>query len=395
MHVAFLTNVFPSPIAPTKGTFNLELARALARQHDISAIVPISWIDELKARLGGRRLPASRRCEANGICTHFPRFWYPPRLARSRYDRCLEWSIHKTLAQVAARRPNAVLGYWAHPDGAVAVRWARRLRVPGWIMVGGSDVLLLARERSRGDAIRQALQEADGVIAVSRDIAERLIRGGLPAQRVEIVPRGVDRTTFCLADQREARRLLGHDDELPWFVWAGRMVDVKNLDGLIAAADAARKRAADFRLVLLGDGPLRPALTRMISARGLNKHVWLVGSVPHHALAAWYQAADWTVLCSHSEGIPNALLESHACGTPFIATQVGGISEIVVDGSDVLVPAGDAHALADALCQAVRHRKQPSPRLTETVRSVDEAAQEVAALLSGKRMPAAMPAAVA
>src|SRR5213078_1687743 len=115
------------------------------------------------------------------------------------------------------------------------------------------------------------------------------------------------------------RRMLGVRPNVPLFVWVGRMVAVKGLDLLLDAADRLRSRGIEFQLVLAGDGPERQRLEDRAIALGLGQSLRFVGSVPHADLPNWYRAADWTVLTSVSEGVPNVLLESHACGTPFVA----------------------------------------------------------------------------
>ena len=77
----------------------------------------------------------------------------------------------------------------------------------------------------------------------------------------------------------------------------------------------------------------------------------LLGSKKQAELADWYRAADLTVLSSHSEGIPNVLLESLCCGTPFVATRVGGVAEIADERLHTLVPAGNPAALASGIVQ--------------------------------------------
>jgi glycosyltransferase involved in cell wall biosynthesis len=99
----------------------------------------------------------------------------------------------------------------------------------------------------------------------------------------------------------------------------------------------------------VGDGPLRGALEAAAADRGLADAVSFVGAQPHERLPDWYRAADLTVLPSRSEGLPNVLRESLACGTPFVASRVGGIPEIAEEGSSLLVAPGDPEALAGAI----------------------------------------------
>jgi glycosyltransferase involved in cell wall biosynthesis len=108
--------------------------------------------------------------------------------------------------------------------------------------------------------------------------------------------------------------------------------------------------------------------------------VTFVGYVPHSDLADWYTAADLTVLPSHSEGVPNVLLESIASGTPFVATRVGGIAEIADPVLDRLVAPGDPAALADAIVDALS-MPQPAERRALSTRTVADAATQMLEVL--------------
>src|SRR5207249_7793994 len=108
-----------------------------------------------------------------------------------------------------------------------------------------------------------------------------------------------------------------------------------------------------FRLCLVGEGPLRRSLESESSNRDLSDVVSFVGPRPQAQLPDWYRAADVTVLPSRSEGIPNVLRESLACGTPFVATRVGGIPEIANGHAAQLVPPGNSSALAEAIDEMI------------------------------------------
>lgn len=386
MRLVLLTNVFPNALSPTKGTFNLEMVKSLNSGHEVTVVSPIAWTDELQAWSRHQaRIPTGREARIGNIRTLYPRFWYPPRIARDRYDRFLHWSIERTLNKVAKEiNPDVVLGYWAHPDGAVAVRWARMLSVPGWIMVGGSDVLLLTRNKQRCRAIQQSLNEATGVIAVSNDIAHQLRLLGVPHGKIHVVYRGIDRVRFSSGDKAAARRHLGLHPSKKTLVWVGRMVEVKGLNILLDAAARLHANGDDFQLCLVGDGPQRAALERQVSTAGLRDRVRFVGVCPHAELPQWYQAADWTVLSSLSEGVPNVLLESHACGTPFVAMAVGGVPEIAVDGIDMIVPPGAAEALAKALGNAQCKTSSGIDEVMAKVPSMESFTQQISELLGGR-----------
>lgn len=106
-------------------------------------------------------------------------------------------------------------------------------------------------------------------------------------------------------------------------------------------------------LAVTGDGAALPWLRRHAEAAALGERIKFVGRLPHGELGAWFNAADVVCLPSHSEGLPNVLLEAMACGTPCVATRVGGIPEAVTEDTGELVNAKDASMLAAALARAL------------------------------------------
>jgi teichuronic acid biosynthesis glycosyltransferase TuaC len=379
MRILFLSNEFPSRIEPTKATFNGDLLGQLAREHEVSVVAPVAWTDQLKAITRGES-PLSGRFEWEGRCrVAHPTFFYSPGAFRHHYGSFLWHSLRNTIRELAREsRPDCVLSYWAHPDGECAVRLARRLGVPSLVMVGGSDVLLMTRDPRRRQKIASVLSSADAVMAVSRDLASKIVQLGARPENVHVLRRGVDARVFHPAPKEAARRQLGIPTERPMLVWIGRMAPVKGVDTLIEAFDQLVRRGVDAMLYLVGDGPLRAEITADIARRGLADRVKLAGSVPHEQLAPWFQAADATLLPSRSEGIPNVLLESLACGTPWIASRVGGIPEIAGHDATRLVPPNSPAELAEAIEQLLRDR----PQVTEAASpgSLDQFARKVADL---------------
>src|SRR5205823_11894627 len=188
------------------------------------------------------------------------------------------------------------------------------------------------------------------VIAVSEDLRSKVIELGIPGEKVHVVSRGLNTQLFFPGDRLLARRRLGISQDGRAILWVGRMVPVKGLDVLLAACAELRDRGEAFHLYLAGDGPLRTFLETDVRRRGLGEMVSFLGARPQDELPDWYRAADVTVLPSRSEGVPNVLRESLACGTPFVASRVGGIPELAASGpANRLVPAGDAASLAKAI----------------------------------------------
>jgi glycosyltransferase involved in cell wall biosynthesis len=269
-------------------------------------------------------------------------------------------SVRRRVRQLAGDfHPECVVSYWAYPDGAMAVRAARRLGVPAIVMVGGSDVLLLAPKPRWRRRILGVLHAADAVVTVGQDLKSKLVELGIAPERIHIVPRGVDTERFTPGSRTEARQRLGLPVEGRKLLWVGRMVPVKGLEVLLGACARLRQRGVDFHLYLAGDGPLRKTLEAECQARGLSAEVSFAGTVLHEDLPDWYRAADLTVLPSRSEGVPNVLRESLACGTPFVASRVGGVPELASEPWGYLVPPGEASELAETLARAMANSAPP------------------------------------
>jgi glycosyltransferase involved in cell wall biosynthesis len=375
MRLLLFTTEYPNPHDPGKAVFNLRLAAALASRHEVKVIAPVPWVDQVRGRARGGRPEGPAAVEV-----HHPRYYYVPKAFRRHSGRFLWWSARRTIRRVLRGfAPDAVLGYWAHPDGEVAVRTARLCGAAAGVIVGGSDILLTGQDPARRTSIQRVLRSADAVIAVGRHLRREVIRYGVDPARVHAWDRGVDRSRFRPGDRGRARARLGLEGQGPVLLWVGRMVPVKAVDTLVSACRLLRDRRIDFRLCLVGDGELQATLKSQVARLGLAGVVSFVGAQPHDRLADWFRAADLTVLPSLSEGVPNVLRESLACGTRFVASRVGGIPELASEPFDRLVPPNDPAALAEAIAASLLGGPAAPP--APSIRGEVEEAEELVRLL--------------
>lgn len=350
MRILFLSETFPDANHPTTGTYNFALCRELSREHEVRVISPRSWVDKMK----GQRYAPCLDLKAASISVEYPTRWYTPLIAQQHYGAQMWWSMRTAISRQCHRwKPDAILSYWAHPDGECGLRAAERFGVPCAVIVGGSDVLLVPKFRNRLHAVRRVLSTSDAVITVSDGLREACESLGANPQNVHTIRQGIDPAVFHPGDQNSARKSLGLSipvDE-PLIVWVGRLVGLKRVDLLLNAVRLLKDRGRLVRVALLGSGPARADWEQLSSRLGIGGQVQFIGSVSHHLLPTWYRAADATVLCSDSEGLPNVLRESVACGIPFVSTDVGSVREISSADFSVLVTAGDHVALATGIAQ--------------------------------------------
>ncbi|HEV3447060.1 MAG TPA: glycosyltransferase, partial [Gemmataceae bacterium] len=347
MRILMLTNLYPNALQPIRANHQRQQIRLVARRHEVSIIAPVAWTDELAARAKGRRLPPGRRTILDGMAVQHPRYWFPPKVGRGFYGRFLYWSVRRAFQRSLREfRPELVYAPWAYPDGWAAVRLGQEAGLPVVLKVLGSDFLLLSEHPEKRGGTLQALRQADAVIAVSRDLANRMASNGVDSHKIDVIYDGIDQSLFHPGPKAEARIRLGLPGGLPTLLFVGNLVAVKAIDILIEACARLSNRVAKFQCLLIGEGPLRPQLERQARRCGLAERVRFVGPVANDSLPDWYRAADVLVLPSHSEGVPNVLLEAAACGTPWVASRVGGVPEIAHLGVTRLVLPGDPDLLA-------------------------------------------------
>jgi glycosyltransferase involved in cell wall biosynthesis len=136
----------------------------------------------------------------------------------------------------------------------------------------------------------------------------------------------------------------------------GQLILRKRHHILIDAVAQLHPEFPGLRVFIIGEGALRSSLENKVSALGLERHVSFIGAVKNEELFQWYSAADVTCLASSREGFPCVLLESLACGTPVVATQIEGTREVVGSRDLGLLVGQDAIAIAEGLADALRLR---------------------------------------
>lgn len=209
--------------------------------------------------------------------------------------------------------------------------------------------------RLRGE--RRVIDSADVLVASTEEEWGQLsCLYGAPHDRLKIVHPGVDHDLFSPGDRSDARTELGFGDEHV-LLYVGRIQKLKGLELAIRAVEElvpVLNRPLRFVIVggpsgVNGSGEVT-RLRELVRALGLEDVVRFEGPQPHTRLPLYYRAAEALVVCSHSESFGLAALEAHACGTPIVATPVGGLGHIVADGkSGFLVETRDPAVFAGRL----------------------------------------------
>jgi glycosyltransferase involved in cell wall biosynthesis len=190
------------------------------------------------------------------------------------------------------------------------------------------------------------------VVAVSVDAAQvAAARDGLAADRLRVIPNGIDLARFAPRGRRtQMRRALGVPETAPLLVSVSHLTRVKGIDLLVRATSLIRARSGEARVVVAGRGAEQAKIEEAVRSAGLEPAFRLLGS--YDDVPGLLEAADLFVLPSRSEGQPNAVMEAMAMGLPVVATRVGGVPELARhDEQALLVPPEDPQAIAEACLQ--------------------------------------------
>ena len=201
---------------------------------------------------------------------------------------------------------------------------------------------------------KETLKEADKIITVSNATKDYVLSLGAKPEKVKVLHNGVDLVKFRpLAGKREEmRRKLGIPQNSIVVLTVRRLVYKNGIDTLIESANIAVKKNPKIVFLVVGKGPDLNNVQKRIQQLGIENNFRLTGFVRDEELPFYYNAADFFVLPSKSgEGLPLVALEAMACGLPVIATNVGGISEILMEDYGKLVPSNQPELLAKAILE--------------------------------------------
>jgi glycosyltransferase involved in cell wall biosynthesis len=189
----------------------------------------------------------------------------------------------------------------------------------------------------------------DRFLAISTGVRDVLVSCGVDADRIELVPSGIDLDKFSrVGDNNYLDAEFGFDKNTVVIGNVAALAPHKSQSDFIIAAEKVREKIPAARFLIVGEGELRPDLERMIAERELKDAVTLTGF--RKDVLEVLSRFDCFVLSSYLEGLCTSIMDAHAMGIPVVATRTGGVPDLVIDGeTGLLVPPRDPGALADAI----------------------------------------------
>ena len=333
LRILTFTSLFPNSVDPSHGIFIYQRSVHLARRfgHEVVVISPVPyfprWLKVNRWKVS-TELPSQE--DVKGLRVYHPRYFLLPKVfmpfhAFSMFlgSLLVAWRVHRE------KRVDCIDAHFVHPDGLAGVLLGKALKIPVVVSARGTDVNLFPTFKLIRPMIKWTLRKAECVIAVSNSLKESITALGIAAAKIRVIPNGVDAQRFHRMPSIEARQQLGLPAQISILVSVGALVAAKDHSLLIRAVGRLKDKIPSLQAWILGEGPLRGSLEKLIRQLSLQDRVHLPGKMSNEELVRWFNAANLSCLTSQREGWPNVVTESLACGTPVVATRVGGLPEIL------------------------------------------------------------------
>jgi glycosyltransferase involved in cell wall biosynthesis len=349
---------YPQHATDTQATYVHDINRHLARRgHRVTVVTP-----------GNSSMPAQESFDGVDVVRfpmELPVDLTYGRVAQTRVNlmgkvarvavmaHYLEAQFRATMAAARERGADVIHAHWAIPTGPAAVSAARRLGLPSVITMHGGDVYVNPEQGYDfptrwyvRPALRWTLRHAGALTAITEDCRQHALRAGAPTRSMHLVFNGTDLRRFSPGATSGVDPRFG-----PNMIFACRQLfPRKGIRFLVEAAAQLKPRFPDLKVVVAGDGFERPDLIALAERLGIARDVTFLGWVANSELPQYYRAAALSVIPSLEEGFGIPAAEAMGCETAVVASDAGGLPEVVEHGvTGLIVPRGDASALAGAI----------------------------------------------
>ncbi len=358
MRVLVIADAFPSPQYPYRGAFIGEQVQRLLDHVDrITVLCPTTYVPRfakcsrvaVQSSLPARYEFVKDRCEVL-----FPRYLKAPG------DMCLWWTTaqwHRLVSKTVGDLFKAGSLSLIHANKGGLSSWSaiqasRQYGIPCVVTYQGTEVHTdLVNQQKEWKLCRDSFRFADLNILVSRSLERILMARVHPQGRCEVMLRGVDLTKFSPPQVRDVRR--------PIILFVGRVTEAKGIFDLLEAWREVIARCEFAELWIVGPNHTDARFVQVIESYEQAKSIRVLGPLSLPEVADLMRQAQALCLPSHGEGTPNCIMEAMACGLPVVATEVGGIPDIVESNrTGMLVQKGDIQKLAETLTSLLQDSGQ-------------------------------------
>lgn len=303
----------PQRLTPSTGIYVYEQVEELKKNVDLEIFVPVKINPSLKEIFFStkRNIFKKHIFYKEKSCI----FLKYPKILTKHFDSFIIGVI--LYLKTYFKRYDLIHSHTLFPDGLASFVYSRLKKIPFVVTVHGSDLMLISERPLDKFFIKLFLKKARKVIVVSSKM-EKILRDDFHIKRTIVIRNGIKRE-FKMTDL--SKNLL----------FIGRLTDVKDPILLLEIFNDFLKSRKDFKLVIVGDGPLREKIFENIEMYGIKDYVDFKGFVKRDEIENIYSKTFLTLITSKSEGFPTIIFESFSAGVPIISFDVGGVKEAVID----------------------------------------------------------------
>jgi len=352
--------MFPSSAQPVHAVFVKNRVARVARLCNVRVVCPIPYFPfERWVKKYSHRAAIPRKESVGGLDVIYPRFLSVPAVLKPLDGVFLFLSVWWAARRIRKELDiDLIDAHLAYPDGFAAVLLGWLFKKPVTVTLRGHDVNDLPRYPVRRRQVVFALKRASRVIAVADALRRAAVELGADPERTETISNGVDAALFYPCDRDEARRRLGLPPDRRIVVSVGHLCERKGHPLIVDALQVMRDRGQEIPFLAIVGGPGEEGdstreIRERIACHSLEDSVCMAGAQLNDTLRDWYNAADVSCLASSKEGWANVLLESLACGTPVVATNVWGTPEVLSSEEYGVLVERSAESIANGLSKAL------------------------------------------
>lgn len=360
MDLIVISAMFPKKYSPHSGTFVYEQVKALRRliKGRITVIVPVPWSPRLlwfrkKWKEYGK---TEREDVVDNIKIYYKRHIVVPCYIFFPFQGLSMYLSVKSLVKKLIKSNKRMTIMHTHtilPSGLAGVLLAKKFKIPHICTIHGSDINIYPFYSKLSFLLtKYTLKKCDYIVAVSNKIKEKILSIEEGVKSISVIHNGADSRHFFPMPKETAKQRLGINENRKIILFIGNLHPVKGVNYLIEAFNLLVRdyKENNVILFLIGDGNEREKLTSLARSLRIEEKVFFWGRKPHSEIPLWLNIADIFVLPSISEGFPTIIPETLMCGVPVVASDVGGISEIIINGeTGILCRPGDVGSIKNGI----------------------------------------------